>query len=33
MDDLFTLCASLSAPIIAHTAESNAAGPGYARRA
>jgi predicted TIM-barrel fold metal-dependent hydrolase len=33
MDDLFALCTNLSASIIAHTAESNAAGPGYARRA
>jgi predicted TIM-barrel fold metal-dependent hydrolase len=33
LDDLFALCASQSAPLIAHTAESNPAGPGYARRA
>ena len=33
LDDLFSLCSELSAPVIAHAAESNAAGPGYARRA
>ena len=33
LDDLFALCADQSAPVIAHTAESNPAGPEYARRA
>jgi predicted TIM-barrel fold metal-dependent hydrolase len=33
LEDLYTLCSELSAPILAHTAETNGAGPGYAERA
>jgi predicted TIM-barrel fold metal-dependent hydrolase len=33
LDELYSLCAELGAPILSHTAETNGAGPGYASRA